>query len=458
MAKIELTLKRTYRPHWGTPESIREFAQNWLDGHDKGFTKSLRWDGGWLVLRNEEIVLPREALLLGFTTKADDRDARGQWGEGLDMGLLVATRAGLKVKVITGAEQWTPKIASSSAFKDEVLCVFTRQVQDRKGTEVWLQITEDEWSEFVWRFLELQPPIEASSCYRGQIIYDEDRRECVYVKGIFVNRVKGLQHGYDFQDARVDLDRMLVSGFDVNWEAGLLWREAMKKEPVRQGQVVWNMLKNERPDVNGLARHLDREPEAAKAVADAFMAEHGEDAIPAVDDHQLQKLEHFGRKGVRVPKVAAAVLEAHYGPFYQVMAKVARQEKIVLSCAALTEVERDVVCCGLRMVSMVVPDRTYEQLLSHLEVVEYQDEKILGTWEGERSMCSVARKTLTDIPTFLETYIHELSHDLSGAGDGSSRHVNMAEHLWAKVCSLLLARTGLDWLDGEPDGTEVRDL
>jgi len=465
MAKIELTLKRTYRPHWGIPEAVREFIQNWLDGDDKGFTKSMRRDGDWLVLRNEEVALPREALLLGFTTKATDADARGQWGEGLDMGLLVATRAGLDVVVYTGAERWTPKLVQSASFADEVLAVFTRQVRDRAGTEVHLRITEDQWAELQWRFLELQPADETTPGESGRIIFDADRRGCVYVKGIFVSKVEDLQHGYDFQDARVDLDRMLVNSFDVRWEAAILWETAISQSPGRNGRAAWEMLKSEKPDVAGLGSHLQRHPNprVAKAVADVFQAEHGEDALPAADDHQMQKIEHLGRKPVRVSKSAAQVLEAHYGPFYAMLNNVAKADKVVVATAELTELERQVVLRGVRLVELAMDglgwSRGYQELLAGLDVVEYTDDQILGTWERKTRRVGVSRRVLTDVPEFLGTYLHELAHDLTEAGDGTHAHISVAEHLWVRCMRVVLERFGMEWLDERADdGAEVRDL
>jgi len=358
-----------------------------------------------------------------------------------------------------------PKLVQSASFADEVLAVFTRQVRDRAGTEVHLRISEEEWAELQWRFLELQPAEETTPGSRGQIIFDADRRGCVYVKGIFVSKMDDLQHGYDFEHAHVDLDRMLVSGFDVRWEAAMLWETAISRSPSRNGRAAWEMLKSEKPDVAGLGSRLQRNPnpQVARAVAEVFKAEHGADALPAADDHQMQKIEHLGRKPVRVSRSAADVLEAHYGQFHVMLNKVAKAEKVAVATAELTELERQVVFRGVRLVELAMDglkwSRGYQELLAGLDVVEYADDQILGTWERESRRIGVSRRVLNDVPEFLGTYLHELAHDLTEAVDGTRIHISVAEYLWVRCMRVVLERFGMEWLDERADdGAEVRDL
>ena len=64
--------------------------QNAFDGDKKGFPMRVHYnkDKKSLHILNEGAKLERKHLLLGETSKADDKEMIGQWGEGLKTGVL----------------------------------------------------------------------------------------------------------------------------------------------------------------------------------------------------------------------------------------------------------------------------------------------------------------------------------------------------------------------------------
>ena len=92
MPKLQLTIKKTYRPSWGAFQGVRELIQNAKDGQTAFGGDMDVWhvpgdhtlgERDRLMIENTGTVLSREALLLGETTKDGRKDMIGHFGDGL---------------------------------------------------------------------------------------------------------------------------------------------------------------------------------------------------------------------------------------------------------------------------------------------------------------------------------------------------------------------------------------
>jgi len=88
-----------YRSHWNEWSAIRELVQNALDS-DKQTTRIYKQDGN-LIIEDKGKGLQVKHLLLGISEKEDTENARGQFGEGLKIALIVLKRLGYDVEIIS---------------------------------------------------------------------------------------------------------------------------------------------------------------------------------------------------------------------------------------------------------------------------------------------------------------------------------------------------------------------
>ena len=75
----ELPISIDYVQHWGMAEAIREIIQNALDS-ESPFAYTL--EDNTLTISSSHARLEPTSLLLGSTTKADNKEAIGSFGEG----------------------------------------------------------------------------------------------------------------------------------------------------------------------------------------------------------------------------------------------------------------------------------------------------------------------------------------------------------------------------------------
>src|SRR5258708_26276899 len=102
--KFTLPISPNYVAHWGLWESVREIFQNALDEQtrDPRCVAGIKYENGILRITSANTILNPKSLLLGATTKADDKNQRGKYGEGYKLAALVLVRMGYSVSIQTG--------------------------------------------------------------------------------------------------------------------------------------------------------------------------------------------------------------------------------------------------------------------------------------------------------------------------------------------------------------------
>ena len=128
--RFELTIAPEYVASWGFKEAIREFIQNGIDAETENpqHTFEMDWDSETeeLTLKNKNTSIEIKSMLLGRTTKANNKNLIGQFGEGYKIATLVMNRLGKKVTIHNGetGQLWQSSIEHSERFDSDVL-VFT---------------------------------------------------------------------------------------------------------------------------------------------------------------------------------------------------------------------------------------------------------------------------------------------------------------------------------------------
>ena len=456
MRRIYLSIKSSYVPSWGLWDGIRELIQNGLDAErELGAKLEVEWvpstkygkgeDGkGFGIVRvtNEGATMPREALLMGHTTKADRSDLRGQFGEGLKLGCLALVRQGMDVTIRNGSEVWTPIVARSDQYQADVLAFDVergRKGLDRVCVEMG-PVCRETWEVLRRRFLFLVSAQNTVETNHGSLLLDPEQKGQVYVKGIYVSTDSRLEVGYNFAEATLDRDRRMVEGWNLGWLTKQVWISATNKDPKLLPRLM-GMAETSAQDVGTIGEsdagylNEERRTEAAKA----FLKTYGEDAVPVSTMAESQRLEHLGKKGVVVSKQTAAVLQSVLGTPAQVTQRLLNEVVKTWSWHDLSEAERAALSWAVAMVGHAAKVVGLDEQLATLEqvgVVDFRDERLLGQFSPKTSKTLVARKMLANQVGCLRVVLHEVAHSV--ASDADHDHIATVEKLWVAVVQQIL--------------------
>ena len=125
MRTYELSLTTNYVSDWDFPMAIRELIQNGIDqeavDHHNNF--SIEYRDGSIWFRNPKSRLKINTLLLGRSTKRNDENTVGQFGEGYKIAALVLNRMGKSFTVhnYQKKEIWTTRFVNSRRWHDKIL-------------------------------------------------------------------------------------------------------------------------------------------------------------------------------------------------------------------------------------------------------------------------------------------------------------------------------------------------
>jgi hypothetical protein len=207
MKKYELSLSRNYVSSWGIEEAIRELLQN---AKDSDGVENINIDeaNGVITIANKNTSIPSSTLLLGNTSKKDDLNKIGQFGEGYKLAILVLLRDGKGITIHNGNKIWEPSFEYSETFECEVLCI---NEQDGSGNDLIFEISnfnnleiENLKNEFLG--LNNQEYNSITTSY-GEILTDADYKGKIFVDGLPVYQDKNFEYGYNFKPCYVSLDR-----------------------------------------------------------------------------------------------------------------------------------------------------------------------------------------------------------------------------------------------------------
>lgn len=299
-SKFELAISIDYVPDWGLIEAFRELFQNALDNEILNPENKMEWhyipEEQKLLISNRTSVLEADTLLLGSGTKHDDDRTIGKHGEGYKIAFMVLLRndKGIKVYNYGKRETWEVKLVKSKRYNGKMLTTiivdkeaFWSKVPNNNLTIEVTGITSDEYVHIVNKNLHLRPDTitKVTVPNRGSIILNREEQGNVYVKGLFVTRIEKLTHGYDFEPnvLSLDRDRKLVDTFNISWEASALWTYASETNE-EINKLGAKLVRDGALDVSYVHSIGALQCKIHTAVAENFIEEYGDDAIPVVDN------------------------------------------------------------------------------------------------------------------------------------------------------------------------------
>jgi hypothetical protein len=222
MKKVNLTISENYVSNWGFWEAMREILQNAIDS--EGMTVQKKESSGSIVINNDG-ALSLSTLMLGESSKRDDCESIGKYGEGYKLALLVLCRAGYSVSVKTVFEIWTPTIEKHPQLGVNSLCINIQETDcEHKGVEFSVfNLSGDDFTALDEKFI-CSESVEVVASAGGSYCFEEwdEENKRLFVGGLFVCDL-GEDYKYSWSFApnilELDRDRSSANGFHVDLEA-----------------------------------------------------------------------------------------------------------------------------------------------------------------------------------------------------------------------------------------------
>jgi len=296
MSKIQLTISPGYVRNWGTLEGLRELMQNSIDRQNESpdSTIILNYEplSEILLIGNRQSKISVKSLLLGETTKSNNKKAIGTYGEGYKLAFLVLLRNGITITVENCSEQWEPYFINSRTFNSKVLTIKTSKGQQSNDLVFRLKgIAPETYNDFQNKCLYFHPNTETIDTDYGRILLEEKYQKQVYVEGLYVCKMNdNLKYGYDMKAAhcKLDRDRNKVQSFNLLWELGMMYASLSHQH----SELIHELRKYD--DCEHFNSHAYRHSKLYQDVCDLqyeeFLKKHGQTAVFVETEDQARHI------------------------------------------------------------------------------------------------------------------------------------------------------------------------
>lgn len=238
---LELTIGSNYVNDWSISDAVREILQNSIDQQktDPDNIMSIKTTGDILEIRNKTSKLTKSSLILGSSTKSDDDDTIGKFGEGYKLALIVLLRNGVDVVIHNNHEKecWIPTIKYSKTYKTDLLTIdIEKSWFSKPDNDLVFSLQGIKNPEAIVKEVTLQrDEYEILETEFGDILIGEPGN--IYVDGLFVSKVDYLKHSYSIKPKHLNIgrDRNLIDGFDLKYVTSKMW---MEKYQTMKGQII----------------------------------------------------------------------------------------------------------------------------------------------------------------------------------------------------------------------------
>jgi len=326
----ELTLTPNYVSDWDFKDAIRELIQNGTDQEvldkDNKFTMEYEHETKTLKFINTKSKLSVNTLLLGRSSKANNEDTVGKFGEGYKIASLVLNRLDktFTVKNNEKNEAWTSKFKNSEKWKEKILTFYVEKIptlDEGLVIEVGNVTREEYWSiSEVW--LNFDGYYDSSEdiihTLRGDILVDEDLKGRIFVNGLAISSGTNLDYGYNFKPKyiQVERDRKTCDSWNIREVTCLMISEAMVNGDLDFEEVAI-LIEKGKDDVYNISyngynsevmivkeRLIESFDEKNKPIID------DEIVVPVYTQEQINKVRMYGGRPVVVPNSVGNIIKS----------------------------------------------------------------------------------------------------------------------------------------------------
>lgn len=208
--KYTYLISEKYCENWTIQSAIREIIANALDADSE---PELSWSSGMGTVANIGSFIETSHLLLGESTKREEEEHIGQFGEGFKIAALVFVRQGRKFSIRTKNNNFVFFTKFSEDFNCNILGVDVKECEKEiDGTYVGFECTEDEFNSAKSLFFQFNPVSEFT-----ESILDTSGR--IYVLGVQVLDHFNSLFGYNISHKTlINRDRTILDTSALNRE------------------------------------------------------------------------------------------------------------------------------------------------------------------------------------------------------------------------------------------------
>ena len=201
-----LNLARTYLPQWGAWEVAREIICNAIDADPDFVAESASPDR--LKVSTSTTPSIAEMLVIGHGSKGPGADTIGQFGEGLKMAALAATRAGGRLTLRDASHTVTFGFESTLGVDSLVAHLGEPEVESGFEADIEMPMVGTIYRDRIIAGLN-EGPFRLAAQGHTQ----------VFVKGVYITTIGGGSvWDWNFtSQMSLNRDRSMVSDFDVSW-------------------------------------------------------------------------------------------------------------------------------------------------------------------------------------------------------------------------------------------------
>ena len=318
----ELTLTENYVSDWDFYDAIRELIQNGTDQEilDTSNHFDMIYDPGEKVLQfiNATSKLQINTLLLGRSSKTNNSDTVGQFGEGYKIAALVLNRIGKTFTIYNNNknEVWKSKFVNSKKWLEKIL-QFTviKNETDNKGLVIEIgNVTywEYEGISDIWlQRYEEKNDVEKIPTMYGEILLNDELSGRIFVNGLSVNSKNEMHYGYNFKPKYIKLERDRRTCDD--WEMGYVTTRMICEAVLAGSLSIYEVTKLADMDAKDIyhmsfAYYEENVAKVKELLLQQFDAQYL-DSIPVETQEEYNRVKTYGGKPVIVPQPIARMLK-----------------------------------------------------------------------------------------------------------------------------------------------------
>lgn len=318
----ELTLTENYVSDWDFYDAIRELIQNGTDQEilDTSNHFDMIYDPGEKVLQfiNATSKLQINTLLLGRSSKTNNSDTVGQFGEGYKIAALVLNRIGKTFTIYNNNknEVWTSKFINSKKWLEKILqFTVTKNETDNKGLVIEIgNVTywEYEGISDIWlQRYEEKNDVEKIPTMYGEILLNDELSGRIFVNGLSVNSKNEMHYGYNFKPKYIKLERDRRTCDD--WEMGYVTTRMICEAVLAGSLSIYEVTKLADMDAKDIyhmsfAYYEENVAKVKELLLQQFDAQYL-DSIPVETQEEYNRVKTYGGKPVIVPQPIARMLK-----------------------------------------------------------------------------------------------------------------------------------------------------